>query len=338
MSKKPTTAELTQSNKELLQGIASDPEQWKAYLETMAMFTGRDRRRLASGGYEALDNLSALNCASVVASGGGKRAGCELMTERDWKKLYPDASAAEGAVGIPVVKASSTGKNLWVDYLLPPESMTGLPEGRYHNIPAKIDLEDDVDAECFEAAVSGLHVYRSRLDDEGKRVFENGKPVRDAVSVGLDELDSNTAFVVKTHYGLPVGEGEEPACPPMTMVADVAALKAYCDSVKSDAASIVGQMDRAFRAKRNEIQGITVGEGTVERATEAVQASNPRHEQEASAPRPVRSEAAGVEPEPRRQDPFLAYGRSPDEVGHAARSAASRGVEDLGASGPAMSV
>ena len=173
MNEKPTTSEITQANKEILQAIATDESLFADYLSVLAEHTGRDRRRLADGTWENFDNQSALNCAAIQASSYEDTR--EVMTESEWKKVFPDAAVREGEPGIPVVKSSSTGKHYWVDNLYPASVMENLPEGYYRNIPAHVNLADDVDARCWNAATkTDLKLYRDALTDEGKRMFENG--------------------------------------------------------------------------------------------------------------------------------------------------------------------
>ena len=99
MSEKPTTGEITQANKEILQAIATDESLFADYLSVLAEHTGRDRRRLADGTWENLDNQSALNCAAIQASSYEDTR--EVMIESEWKKAFPDGAVREGGRASP---------------------------------------------------------------------------------------------------------------------------------------------------------------------------------------------------------------------------------------------
>lgn len=245
-----TTGEITQTSKDILCNVAQYDDIWAKYLRVMAEHTGRSARRTDDGHYEAMDNYSALNCAQIAASAFKDTR--ETLTVRDWQKMFPDAAPKNASVGIPVVKASSTGKNVWADIAYPADAMTGLPDQRFHNLPTKIDLRDDVDAECWAAATRDLFVYRVRKNADGKTVFEDGRPVKDKVSVALDEIDPSIAYVVATHYGLDI---EAPASP-TELAGDPVALKTYCELIKNDASALLGQINRSIKIERERIMGI----------------------------------------------------------------------------------
>lgn len=350
MSEKPTTSEITQANKEILQAIATDEALFKDFLAVMAQHTGRDRRRLADGTWENLDDQSVLNCAAIQASSYEDTR--EVMTESEWKKVFPDASVREGEPGIPVVKSSSTGKHFWVDSLYPASAMENLPEGYYRNLPSRINLSDDVDARCWEAATKAdLKLYRSVLNDEGKRVFEGGKPVREELPVTFDEIDKNVAFIVSSHFGLEPGEIE---LPPEGIVDDTFALKAYCNGIKADARTLLAQLSRAFDRELSLVTGEVRSEGVSQDTPASAQKENAAIADNAkymginpSASIVDKAKDLGIDPfapraaSPSAPDhpvpidelipsamedasPYVAEGRSPADNARAAREAAAR--------------
>lgn len=350
MSEKPTTSEITQANKEILQAIATDEGLFKDYLAVMAQHTGRDRRRLADGTWENFDDQSALNCAAIQASSYEDTR--EVMTEGEWKKVFPDASVREGEPGIPVVKSSSTGKHFWAESLYPASAMEGLPDERYHNLPSRINLSDDVDARCWDAATkTDLKLYRNVLTDEGKRVFENGKPVREEVPVAFDEIDKNVAFVISSHFGLEPGEIELPS---EDVVNNTFALKAYCDGIKADARTLLFQISRAYDHELSLVTGEVRSEGISQDAPAPAQSESPSITDNArnmgispSASIVDKAKDMGIDPfapraaSPSAPDhpvpiselipsakeapsPYVAEGRSPADTARAAREVAAR--------------
>ena len=334
MPERLSTSKITEENKGILQGIATDLELWTDYLNVVAEHTGRNRRRTAAGEYEPMDNQSALNCAAIQASSYEDTR--EVLTADEWKRLFPDSSIKAGMPGIPVVKASSTGKYLMAARLFPPEAVDGLPEDRFHNYPERIDLRDDVDAACWNASVSGaLTVPRTRLDENGNRVFENGRPVRDPVEVGFDELDPNTAHIVRAHYGIPDPEGAKPQLPPDEIVDNLSALKAYCDQIRNDASSLLFQIDRSFKQEREAVLGI--GEKALEEPSLEVDAA---HERSTGRSNVASTPSGGEAPLTRSEtaEPYVAAGMAPWDVAKAARSSASRTADTAQADGNPMSV
>lgn len=335
--------DVTKANKELLFNLASNDESWEGYLDVMAQHTNRDRRRLADGTYDSLDNLNALNCASLASIRDEVVRGDvrEAMTAREWKRLYPDAAPAEGAPRAAVVKASSTGKNVWADYVYPASSMNGLPDKRFHNIPEHVDLKDDVDAACWASAVSDLKVYRNRMTEDGKRVFEDGRPVRDPEPVSYDELSADVAHVVRSHFGIERPDGALAPTSPVAagIVSNADELKAYCDQLKSDATALTRQISKAFDKARNDLIGIDLDSPAQERSEERpVPVSRIASESVTAPPSAVMPPV----PSPRENapahvsEPYTPVGKSPMETAQAAHAAASRDVAQGGSSGMAI--
>lgn len=332
MPTKPTTNDVTKQNKETLFNLASSPELWEGYLDVMAQHTGRDRRRTVDGTYASLDNLSALNCAAVAFALEGQDTR-EVMTAREWASVFPEAHPADEAAGVPIVKASSTGKNVWVDLAYPASAMEGLPERRYHNLPGKIDLDDDVDRQCWATAVgSGLSVWRDRVGEDGKRVYDDGKPARDKVPVAFDELDPNVAYVVRAHFG--VQASSDAPAPSSPVIDDVAStldeVKAYCDQVKADAQALTGQITKSIKETRREIMGIERDEPAPTRdAAPVAQATM-------SAARPATTLATDQPAPSVAAEPYSPIGRTPAENARAATVSATR-AQDAPAAAQGMS-
>lgn len=312
------TGEITQASKDILCNVAQHDDIWAGYLRVMAEHTGRAARRIDGGGYETMDNYSALNCAQIVASAFEDTR--ETLTARDWQKVFPDARPKNASIGIPVVKASSTGKNIWFDLAYPASAMDGLPKQRFHNLPTKIDLRDNVDAECWTAATRDLFVYRERKNADGETVFEDGRPAKDKVPVALDEVDPSIAYVVATHYGL---DAEAPAAP-VELAGDPAALKEYCEIIKNDASALLGQINRSIKAERDRIMGIDAKQRSPE-AERPVETTAP---QQAAGPR-FHGPVSPVEP-------YAPAGKSPAENARAAFDASQRPAEQRTQPGQGM--
>lgn len=315
----PRQSDLTAESKRILAALASDDGPWKGYLDVMSQHTGRARRRAADGSFLSVDNLSTLNCAQVAISGYEDTR--EVMTAREWSKLFPGCAPRDGEPGIPVMKASSTRKTFWEDVAYPASAMDGLPEKRFHNFTSRVDLRDDVDAECWNSALaSELHVQRP--DAEGEDA--------ERVVVSLDDVDPAVRYVVLTHFG--VDAAEPPAAPAIEDVDDV---KAYCDQIKSDSAALMSQIERSLRKTKDEIMGI-VREPSKEAELEAPgrNESPARDDLAADLAAPSRKgnafEAADPPAPTVPRETFFASGRDPNAVAEAAKRSVSRPQDHAG--------
>ena len=289
--------EINQQNKEILQSLASTQQGFAKLLDVMADHTATRRRD---------NNLSTLSCAALAVSGYGDTR--EALTAEAWARIDAAAHPREGAAGIPVVKASSTGKHFRADAIYPAEAIEGLPEDYYHGFASRIDLNDDVDRAAFLKA-SGELTLTDRETGETR-------------AVDLAETDPNVQYLVYRHFGMEVPDSIEVVPPSPEVFNDIKALKSYCDSIKSQAGRLMGQIQEIYTAE------IRAYEGVVE-APEVTrsQAANVRAESAVSqAP-------AQTAPAPSR--PYTPVGNPPSVNAQAASRAAAGSVQpksDLGGS------
>ena len=336
--------EIVRNNKEILAGIVTDKEVYLDFLDVMAQHTGRADRRVAEGKWAPMDNQSVLNCAAIQASSYDDTR--EALTEGEWKTIAPGASVREGEPGIPVVKMSRNGKTAFPERLFPASAMEGLDENRFHNYVSRVDLSDDVDSRCWDAAVgSGTYVIRPVTDEGGKRVFADGKAQYDRVPVAFDELDPTTSYVVRSHFGIADDDARERAWaarPPEGVRADMDALKAHFDGIKRDAGTLIEQLDRAMRKERKAIlePSWAVTEEAPARAEEGPARSEAQNGREPFRGAPDRGEAVGAQsvaaPAPVSPVPARLDGMSPAEARSVAVRSASSTAPAEGARAVAM--
>lgn len=226
-----TVPEINEQNKSILQSLASTQEGFTKLLDTLAAHTAMRRRD---------NNLSVLSCAALAVSGYGDTR--EAMTVDDWSKIDPSIHPREGAAGIPVVKASSTGKHFRADNIYPAEAMEGIPEDYYHGYASRIDLKDDVDRAAFYKALGEL-----ALPNRATGAVE---------PVDFNEIDPNAQYLVYKHFGMDVPEKVEVVPPTPEVLGDVKALKAYCDSIKSQAGRIMSQIQEVYTSEIKAYEGV----------------------------------------------------------------------------------
>ena len=272
-------SEVNDKNKEILQALSTTQDGFAKLLDVMAEHTAMRRRD---------NNLSALSCAALAVS--GYRDTSEAMTADDWAKIDPDVRPREDAIGIPVVKASSTGKHFRVDNIYPAAAMMGLPEDYYHGYASRIDLHDDVDRAAFYKALGQL-----TLTD---------RSTGETAAVDLSEVDPNVQYLVYKHFGMEVPDKVEVVPPSPEVLNDIKELKSYCDSLKSQAGRLMSQIQEVYSAE------IKAYEGVVEA---------PKQERAAVV------EETGIA-EPSRR-PYVPAGNSPIDNAQAASVAAAGTVQ-----------
>lgn len=284
-----SVTEINQQNKEILQFLASTHEGFTKLLDVMADHTATRRRD---------NNLSTLSCAALAVSGYGDTR--EALTAEEWARIDAAAHPRDDAAGIPVVKASSTGKHFRADAIYPAEAIEGLPEDYYHGFASRIDLNDDVDRAAFLRATGEL-TLTDRATGETR-------------AVDLAETDPNVQYLVYRHFGMEVPDSIEVVPPSPEVFNDIKALKSYCDSIKSQAGRLMGQIQEVYTAE------IRAYEGVVE-APEVLRSRTADSQAESLASQ-AQTQAA-----PALGRPYTPVGNTPSANAQAASRAAAGSVQ-----------
>lgn len=200
-----TTKEVSENSAAVLKGAASNPELWEAWLSTVAFHPSE----------------SANNCAAIMASPYEDKR--ELRNQAAW--AMQGGSVLEGESGIPLVHRSKSG-NFFVDVVFPVEAIEGANKHRYRGLPAKIDLEDEVDGPAYSAAMAKW-------------------------SSELASASRNALWIVATRHGLETSV--EPELPSSEVIADAKQLVKYCADLKKEASDLIFRIDKTFEATRRNI-------------------------------------------------------------------------------------